>query len=146
MNNDGLVRTDTHFRFPENSRPLRHLLVVIFAGMALTLAACSASATSTPTTHSPSGSSSTAGGATDSITIHNFAFSPSTITVDPGATVTVTNRDQVAHTLTASHGAFDTGDIAPGQSKTLTAPKTPGTYTYFCMIHQYMTGTVVVSG
>lgn len=124
----------------------RRLLLVIFAGMALTLAACSASSTSSPTTHSASSSPSTTGRATDSITIHNFAFSPGTITVNPGATVTVTNEDQVVHTLTSSDGGFNTGDIAPGQSKTLTAPKSPGTYTYFCMIHQYMTGTVVVSG
>jgi plastocyanin len=66
--------------------------------------------------------------------------------VAPGATVTVTNKDQVTHTLSATKGSFDTGDISAGQSKTFTAPKTPGSYPYFCMIHQYMTGTLVVSG
>jgi len=32
-------------------------------------------------------------------------------TVAPGATVTVTNKDSVTHTLTATKGQFDTGDI-----------------------------------
>ena len=84
-------------------------------------------------------------GGTDAITIQNFAFSPTDLTVAPGATVTVTNKDQVTHTLTATKGGFDTGDIPAGQSKTFTAPKTPGTYPYICSIHQYMSGTLVVS-
>jgi plastocyanin len=73
-------------------------------------------------------------------------FSPATLTVAPGATVKVTNTDQVTHTLTASNGAFNTGNIAAGQSGTFTAPKTPGRYSYICSIHQYMSGTIVVSG
>ncbi len=64
----------------------------------------------------------------------------------PGTTVTVTNDDQVAHTITSTKGGFNTGDIAAGQSKTITAPNTPGSYSYICSIHQYMTGTLVVSG
>jgi plastocyanin len=67
------------------------------------------------------------------------------LTVAPGATVTVTNKDQVAHTLTATDGMFDTGNIDAGQSKTFTAPKTAGKYPYMCSIHQYMTGTLTVS-
>jgi plastocyanin len=66
--------------------------------------------------------------------------------VAPGATVTVTNEDQVAHTITSTKGAFNTGNIGSGQSKTFTAPNTPGSYPYICMIHQYMSGTLVVSG
>jgi plastocyanin len=80
----------------------------------------------------------------DAITIKNFAFGPTSLTVAPGATVTVTNKDSVAHTITSSKAGFDTGDIGPGQSKTFTAPKTPGSYPYICSIHQYMTGTIVV--
>jgi plastocyanin len=98
----------------------------------------------THTTTSGSGSSGTTG--TDAITIKNFAFGPTSLTVAPGATVTVTNKDSVAHTITSSKAGFDTGDIGPGQSKTFTAPKTPGSYAYICSIHQYMTGTLVVSG
>jgi plastocyanin len=125
--------------------------------MALTLAACSSSGSSTATTSgSTSGSTATTSGSTattsgstasstDAITIQNFSFHPSSITVAPGATVTVTNKDQVAHTITSSSGAFNTGDVAPGQSKTFTAPNKAGSYPYICSIHQYMSGTLVVS-
>ena len=67
-------------------------------------------------------------------------------TVAPGTTVTVTNKDGLNHTLTSKAGGFDTGDIPGGPSKTFIAPKKAGSYSYICMIHQYMTGTLVVSG
>jgi plastocyanin len=64
--------------------------------------------------------------------------------VAPGATVKVTNKDSVTHTLTATGGQFNTGDIGAGQTKTFTAPSKAGTYSYICNIHQYMKGTIVV--
>jgi plastocyanin len=82
--------------------------------------------------------------ATNRVSISNFMFSPMTAEVAPGATVTVVNKDAVAHTLTATGGQFDTGNIGPGQAKTFTAPTAPGSYHYICNIHQYMTGTIVV--
>jgi plastocyanin len=119
---------------------------VVLFGLALGLAACSSGggvSSATVATQPPA--SSGGGGASDSITIRNFAFSPATVTVAPGATVTVTNKDSVTHTLSATKGGFGTGDIPPGGSKTFTAPKTPGQYPYICMIHQYMSGTIIVS-
>ena len=71
-------------------------------------------------------------------------FSPMRVSVAPGSTVSVTNKDSVAHTLTATGGQFNTGDINGGQTKTFTAPSKAGTYSYICNIHQYMTGTIVV--
>jgi plastocyanin len=132
-------------------RRTRTLVGAVLMGAALVLAACSSSGSatsttmpmSTPTTASGSGSS---GATTDAITIKNFAFAPASLTVAPGATITVTNKDSVAHTITSTKAGFNTGDIAPGQSKTFTAPKTPGSYPYICSIHQYMTGTLKVSG
>ncbi len=131
-----------------SSRRARHLIVVTLFGAALLLAACSSSGSSTSTTNAPSTTSTASGAATgaDAITIKNFAFAPSTVTVAPGATVTVTNMDGVTHTISSAKGGFDTGDIGSGQSKSFTAPKTPGSYPYICSIHQYMTGTLVVSG
>jgi plastocyanin len=80
------------------------------------------------------------------ITISSFAYHPATLTVRPGAHVTVTNTDAVAHTLTSRSGAFDTGLVQPGQSVTIVAPTKDGTYPYYCTVHQYMSGTLVVSG
>ncbi len=94
----------------------------------------------------PSGSDHAAAPATatDIVTISNFMFSPMTASVAPGATVTVVNNDAVTHTLTATGGQFDTGDIAAGHRKTFTAPDKPGSYHYICNIHQYMVGTIDV--
>jgi plastocyanin len=82
--------------------------------------------------------------AANTIVIDNFMFSPMTLTVSPGATVTVKNQDSTAHTLTATTKQFDTGDIGAGATKTFTAPSKAGTYSYICDIHQYMQGKLTV--
>lgn len=79
------------------------------------------------------------------VTIKDFAFRPADLTVAPGATVIVTNRDPVTHTFTARDRRFNTGDIAPGRTVTVRAPSKPGRYGFLCLIHQYMTGTLVVA-
>jgi plastocyanin len=139
LSNDPATRRVTTRSF----RSLRRISVVSVFGAAMALAACS-SGGSTPSSSLHTGSGSSAG-AGQAITIKNFAFSPSSITVAPGATVTVTNRDSVAHTLSSKSGSFDTGDIQAGQSKTFTAPNKAGSYPFICDIHQYMAGTLTVS-
>ncbi|MFI9363089.1 cupredoxin domain-containing protein [Kitasatospora sp. NPDC053057] len=78
------------------------------------------------------------------ITIKNFAFAPATLKVGPGQTVTVTNQDSDAHTLTAADKSFDTGTIAPGATATFTAPQQSGDHPYICTIHPFMHGTLTV--
>jgi plastocyanin len=131
----------------------KFVLSLALAGAVLPLAACSssssgtASGTTTTATTSSTTSSATAPAAADSITISNFAFAPKSITVAPGAKVSVTNKDTTTHTLTSTNSpaAFDTGDIAPGKTVTFTAPSKAGSYAYICQIHQYMQGTLIVS-
>ena len=126
------------------------MITVALVGVAVLAGACSsgASSSSSSTTtgsggsNSEGGSASTGGSAT--ITIQNFSFSPAKVTVTPGEKVTVTNKDSVAHTVTANDKKFNTGDIEPGKTVTFTAPSSPGSYPYICTIHQYMTGTIVV--
>jgi plastocyanin len=81
--------------------------------------------------------------ATRVVAIAGFAFSPSSLTINVGDRVTWTNSDSVAHTATATSGAFDTGDIAEGQSASVRFTK-PGTYAYACTPHPSMTGTIRV--
>jgi plastocyanin len=78
--------------------------------------------------------------------IRNFSFQPSTLVVAPGAKVTVRNADPAAHTVTASGASklFDTGNIAPGATVTFTAPSSVGSYSYICLIHQFMHATLQV--
>ncbi|HET6622735.1 MAG TPA: cupredoxin family copper-binding protein [Candidatus Saccharimonadales bacterium] len=84
---------------------------------------------------------------TDRVTIEQYAFSPATITIKAGTTVTWTNRDSVNHTVTSDDGSaikFDSGDMAQGQTYQFTFDQ-PGTYNYHCTPHPFMRGTVVVT-
>jgi plastocyanin len=81
------------------------------------------------------------------VTIHNFSFSPNHVVVRPGETIEITNHDGVAHTFSAMLGdkaTFTTGPIVPNTTRTVVAPSIPGNYPYFCQIHPFMTGMLVV--
>jgi plastocyanin len=80
--------------------------------------------------------------ADQAVAISGFTFSPRTVTVNVGDSVTWTNSDAQAHTAT-SGSAWDTGDIGNGESATITF-RSAGTYDYACAFHPAMTGRVVV--
>ncbi len=92
---------------------------------------------------SPATSSSQAKTGKNAVTIQNFAFSPATITVKAGDSVTWTNQDSAGHSATADDNSFDTGVLPQGQSKSITFSKA-GTYTYHCSVHPNMKATVIV--
>src|SRR4051812_19510122 len=75
----------------------------------------------------------------NTVSVKNMAFSPSTVSVTVGATVTWVNNDAITHTVTADNGSFNSGNITPGNSFTH-AFSTVGTVTYHCSIHPMMTG------
>jgi len=77
------------------------------------------------------------------IDIKNFAFKPPSVSIPVGTKVTWTNTDTVAHTATATGGAFDSGNLAPGQSFAFTFAKA-GTFDYVCTYHPYMKGAIIV--
>jgi plastocyanin len=118
--------------------------VLVLAGAVLFVAFGGGGGSAGPGSSGSSVSSSSSTGT--SISISNFMYSPMTLSVKPGATISVTNKDSATHTLTASGpGGFNTGNISHNQTKTFTAPTKPGTYQYICNIHQYMMGTIKVS-
>ena len=90
-----------------------------------------------------SGIGSIALAADHGVDIAGFAFSPQTITIAVGDTVTWTNADAQGHTATADGGAFDTGRISGGGSASATFA-TAGTFAYHCSIHPAMTATIEV--
>ncbi len=112
--------------------------VLVLAGAMLLVACGSGPGTKSGTSTTGASSNGT------SITITNFMFQPMSLTVAPGGTVSVTNKDSATHTLTATGGQFDTGNIDQDHTKTFTAPLRPGTYHYICNIHQYMMGSIIV--
>lgn len=77
------------------------------------------------------------------VAIKDFAYSPETLTVKVGTTVTWQNNDSVAHSPVADDGTFDIKLLAPGEKGSYTFTKA-GTYTYKCGVHPSMTGKIVV--
>lgn len=81
-----------------------------------------------------------------SVSIKNFSFQPSTLTVSAGTKVTWENKDSTSHTVSSdAQGLFDSGTLASGEKFSFTF-STPGSYGYHCAIHPGMKGTIVVSG
>jgi plastocyanin len=77
------------------------------------------------------------------VEIDNFAFSPARISVKAGTTVAWLNADDTPHTVASSSKLFKSKVLDTDGSFSFTFT-TPGMYEYFCSLHPYMTGTVVV--
>jgi plastocyanin len=77
------------------------------------------------------------------IDIDNFAFTPPTLTVTAGTTVTWKNEDDSPHRIGDKNGTFKSAalDTDDTFSHTFAAP---GEYPYICTIHPYMVGKIVV--
>jgi len=91
--------------------------------------------TASPQTSAPAAASP------DTVNISGFAFSPSTLTVKAGTTVTWTNQDSVGHNIKAT--AFNSQILQKGDNFTFTF-NTKGTFLYSCGIHPTMVGTIIV--
>jgi plastocyanin len=83
------------------------------------------------------------------VTIAGFAYQPQDLTVAVGTTVTWTNTDTVAHTVTWDDKSVDSGLFEQGQTFSYTFT-TPGTFGYYCIPHgapgSGMHGSVAVTG
>lgn len=107
------------------------IIVLVFTG-------CTKSNDPTGNNNNPGGSNG------DQVLIQDSAFSPSTLSVTSGTTVTWTNKDAMNHTVTSNTGAFDSGTM--GNNATYSFKFTSiGSYVYHCNFHGGMTGTIVVN-
>lgn len=151
------------------AKPRRIYLAVAGVLSVAALSACSSS--SSPTPQPPASASSSAAGSTSPvapasssasssaastsadasqpaaqpavITISKFAYAVPE-SVSPGAMITVMNKDEEAHTVTADSGdAFDDKATA-GASTQFKAPTKPGSYPFHCTYHSNMHGVLVV--
>ena len=84
-------------------------------------------------------------GETREVQIDDYSFSPGTLSVPVGTTVTWINHDETPHTVTAADNprSFKSPGLDTDDKFSFTFTK-PGTYTYLCTVHPYMTGRVVV--
>lgn len=126
----------------------------ILTGIALVLALATACGTSGT---QGAGTGGTLNKAT-TVSTALLSFTPATLTVKAGTTVTWTDTDSIAHTVTT--GTFVLGSdglrtsehpdglinmpLSPGKNLTFTFTK-PGKYVYYCSIHKGMSGEIVVT-
>jgi plastocyanin len=77
------------------------------------------------------------------IKIDNFTFAPADLTIAAGTTVTWKNDDGEVHKVQDDHKGFSSAalDTDDSFSHTFAAP---GVYHYFCSVHPYMVGKIVV--
>ncbi len=113
-------------------------LIIILTLVVPLFFACTSS--TTPATNPAKTAPAPSGNA---VTMSNFAFSPATLTVKAGTTVTWTNKDSATHTATSDTGAFDSGNLSKGATFSYTF-NTSGTFAYHCTIHPSMKGTIIV--
>ena len=76
------------------------------------------------------------------VSMVDYAFSPATVTVNPGDTVTWINSGEEDHDAVGS--GFSTGTVSPGGSGAATF-SSAGSFAYVCSFHPDMKGTVVVN-
>ncbi|MBW3657360.1 MAG: cupredoxin domain-containing protein [Actinobacteria bacterium] len=149
--------------------PNRILATVAVAALAVTACADGGDETTAPTpgTETSAGTSTPAdpaatddagtttdGEATESaaVSIDDFAYNPASVTVAAGTEVTWTNEDPALHSVTAGTPEApepDVFDLDPIEDAGQTVSHTfeePGTYDYFCRYHDFMLGTVEVTG
>ena len=93
----------------------------------------------------PTSTTGSTGSSDAVVSVSNFSFSPSTLTVKAGTTVTFKGVTG-AHTVTSDTGSSMTFDqsVSEGSSVTITFAN-PGTYKYHCSFHSQMHGTIVVT-
>ena len=117
------------------TRSIRAAIVLV--GVAAIVGACS----------SPAAPATAAAGSSSAIDISGFAFKTTALDVTKGSTVTWSNKDGTTHTVSSGtpptkDGTFD-GQVVAGGSFSVTF-NDPGTFSYFCSIHNSMTGTITV--
>ena len=140
-------------------QPVRRRLLIGAASLLIAagaLAGCSAQASSSPT--APTSTTSAPAGPV--INLSSLMFNPSTTTVPVGTTVTWRNDEPITHTVTSGRyegvdkttglrseqypdGTFNAKLQGKGKTFSFTFTK-PGSYTYYCDIHQGMNATIVV--
>jgi plastocyanin len=120
---------------------MRHTILAALAAAAL-LTGCGDDEKSSAGT---AAKTSVAAGASDTIRIKDVLYDPDPVTVKAGQKITVVNEDSAPHTVTekGASPSFDSDTVKGGASGSVTFSKA-GTFTYYCLFHPTMKGSVTV--
>ena len=103
--------------------------------VAAAIAACAAAASA--------GAPETGAATSAAVVIDNFEFTPSTLTIEPGTTVTWVNEDDSPHTVADKAKMFRSAALDTSDRFSYTFAQ-PGEFTYYCTLHPMMVGKIVV--
>jgi plastocyanin len=135
---------------------------LVFLLLAISFVGIGPSETLAQGTNATNATSATGGGEGGQVTVampagsvaatSGAGYKPDPVTVSPGSTIIWDNQDNALHTATSGNpetatpdGKFDSGYVAANQqSKPIPMPTEPGEYTYFCTLHPFLVGTVIV--
>jgi plastocyanin len=134
----------TNLRF-KGRHKLRNIFILIGITAMLILCGCSPAATTPIKTLPPTSSSTSAVSGTPvaAVNVSNFAFDPNVLKVAKGTTVSWTNKDSAAHTVTSDTKVFDSGNMAQGATYSFTFNDI-GDFSYHCTYHSGMTAKISV--
>lgn len=125
---------------------MRKTLLALLLGSAL-LAGCGGDDSADQDADTTAPAAATAAAPTTTIRIEDFKFAPASATVKAGQEISVANADAAPHTLTdqpsSGQPLFDTGNVRGRKTGTFTAPKA-GTYAFYCELHAFMKGKLIV--
>ena len=77
------------------------------------------------------------------VRIKDFSFSPSSMVVEPGTTVTWVNEDESPHTIADNGKSFRSAALDTNDRFSYTFMQ-PGEFTYHCTLHPMMVGKITV--
>jgi len=133
------------------SSPLKPYLL-FFTALLLALAMVSCSDSSTDPGINGNGNGNNGNGTPEpgptEVWMEGQSFSPSTLEVEIGTTVTWENKSNLIHTVTSgsdrnADGLFDSGNLSEGDTFSYTFNEV-GEFDYFCIPHENMTATINV--
>jgi plastocyanin len=78
------------------------------------------------------------------VSIEKFAFTPAMLTVKAGSTVTFQNHDGMVHNIVGAGGIFRSKPLDTNDKFSVVLDK-PGEFAYFCGLHPYMKGKIIVT-
>jgi plastocyanin len=134
----------TSMRKPTRARRL--VVIAAVAAFAL-LGACGGDDAKSATKSTDKPSAAAAATSTDKVSVKNFQFGPKVVSVKAGSTVTWTNEDAFDHSIEVTSLSLSGPKFGPQTMPTTYSHQfdQPGTYSYFCGVHNSMTGTVIVT-
>jgi plastocyanin len=118
--------------------------IILISVLVISYSCSKSTAYNTPNNGNTGGTGDTGGPGPNQVFIQSLAFNPASITVTAGTTITWTNKDGIAHTITSDSNAFDSGSVKSGGTFSFTFA-TAGSYSYHCTIHPSMVASVTVN-